>query len=72
MISGSLALVKGKNPLRVNVSGWITHQPNGDPGESAVYDDSMRERRFHSFPSAIVRLHNGLSKNKCDAERPIG
>jgi hypothetical protein len=38
--SGSLALVKGKNPLLVNVSGWITHQPNGDPGESAIYDDN--------------------------------
>src|SRR5712691_559653 len=38
--SGSLALVKGRNPLLVNVSGWITHQPNGDPGESAVYDDN--------------------------------
>jgi hypothetical protein len=38
--SGSLQLVRGKNPLLVNVQGWITHEPNGDPGESAIYDDN--------------------------------
>ncbi len=39
--AGSLALVRAKSPLLVNVEGWLMHQPNGDPGENAVYDDSF-------------------------------
>jgi hypothetical protein len=37
--AGSLALVRSKSPLLVNVEGWLMHNPNGDPGENAVYDD---------------------------------
>jgi hypothetical protein len=37
--SGSLALVRGKSALLVNAAVWIMHNPNGDPGENAQYDD---------------------------------
>src|SRR5262249_12654040 len=37
--AGSLALVRGSNPLLVNSSVWIMRNPNGDPGETAQYDD---------------------------------
>jgi hypothetical protein len=38
--SGSIALTRGKSPLVVNAETWIMHNPNGDPGENAQYDDS--------------------------------
>jgi hypothetical protein len=37
--AGSLALVRAKTPLLVNPAVWIMHEPNGDPGENAQYDD---------------------------------
>src|SRR5260370_7413688 len=37
---GVMGWGKGRNPVVVNVAGWITHEANGDPGESAVYDDN--------------------------------
>jgi hypothetical protein len=37
--AGSLALVRGKNPLLVNPGGWFTHNPNGTAGETLVYND---------------------------------
>ena len=37
--AGSLALVRGKSPLLVNPEAWLMHNPNGDPGENAIYDD---------------------------------
>ncbi len=37
--SGSIALVKDKNPLLVNPEGWFAHNPNGTAGENAVFDD---------------------------------
>jgi hypothetical protein len=37
--AGSLALVRGKSPLLVNAAVWIMHNPGGDAGENAQYDD---------------------------------
>ena len=39
--AGSIALERGKSPLVVNVEGWLAHNPNADPGENAIYDDSF-------------------------------
>src|SRR6185436_2792932 len=39
--AGSLALARGKSPLLVNVEGWLAHNPGGNAGENAVYDDSF-------------------------------
>ncbi|HLK67269.1 MAG TPA: Ig-like domain-containing protein [Bryobacteraceae bacterium] len=39
--AGSLALVRDKSPLLVNVEGWLAHEPNGDAGENAIYDDNF-------------------------------
>ena len=39
--AGSVALVRDKSPLVVNVEGWLAHNPNGDPGENAIYDDNF-------------------------------
>jgi hypothetical protein len=39
--AGSLALVRDKRPLLVNAGTWLMHNPNGDPGENAQYDDSF-------------------------------
>ncbi|MBZ5673344.1 MAG: Ig-like domain-containing protein [Acidobacteriia bacterium] len=36
---GSLAIERNKNPLVVNPDAWLSHDPNGDPGWSATYDD---------------------------------
>ncbi len=36
---GSLAIERNKNPLVVNADAWLTHDPNGDPGWSAGFDD---------------------------------
>ena len=36
---GSLAIQRNKNPLVVNADAWLTHDPNGDPGWSAGFDD---------------------------------
>ncbi|HTS31427.1 MAG TPA: Ig-like domain-containing protein, partial [Bryobacteraceae bacterium] len=37
--AGSLALVRGRSPLLVNSAVWIMHNPGGDAGENAQYDD---------------------------------
>ena len=37
--AGSLALVRGRSPLLVNAAVWIMHNPGGDAGENAQYDD---------------------------------
>jgi hypothetical protein len=37
--AGSLALVRAKSPLLVNSAVWIMHNPGGDAGENAQYDD---------------------------------
>lgn len=37
---GSLALVRGGNPLLVNAGGWIVHEPNGTSDETNVYNDN--------------------------------
>jgi len=37
--AGSLALVRAKTPLLVNSAVWIMHNPGGDAGENAQYDD---------------------------------
>jgi uncharacterized protein YjdB len=36
---GSLAIERNKNALVVNADAWLTHDPNGDPGWSAGFDD---------------------------------
>ncbi len=36
---GSLAIERNKNALLVNPDAWLTHDPNGDPGWSAGFDD---------------------------------
>jgi hypothetical protein len=36
---GSLAIVKGSNPLLVNAYGWIVHDPNGETDENLIYND---------------------------------
>src|SRR6185295_10948641 len=36
---GSLAIERNKNPLVVNPDAWLSHEPNGDPGWTATYDD---------------------------------
>jgi len=37
--AGSLALVRGENPLLVNPEGWFAHNPNGNNGFNMVYND---------------------------------
>jgi hypothetical protein len=39
--AGSVALVRGKSPLLVNVEGWLAHNPEGSNGENAIYDDNF-------------------------------
>ncbi|HLX42492.1 MAG TPA: hypothetical protein VKR43_03620 [Bryobacteraceae bacterium] len=36
---GSLAILRNRNPLLVNADAWLSHDPNGDPGWTATYDD---------------------------------
>jgi Bacterial Ig-like domain (group 2) len=36
---GSLALERNKNALLVNPDAWLTHDPNGDPGWTAGFND---------------------------------
>jgi hypothetical protein len=36
---GSLAIERNKSALLVNADAWLTHDPNGDPGWSAGFDD---------------------------------
>jgi hypothetical protein len=36
---GSPAIDRNRNPLLVNPNAWLSHEPNGDPGWSATYDD---------------------------------
>lgn len=37
---GSLALVRGGNPLLVNAGGWLVHDPGGNADENHVYNDN--------------------------------
>lgn len=37
---GSLALVRGGNPLLVNASGWLVHEPGGNADETKVFNDN--------------------------------
>jgi hypothetical protein len=36
---GSLAIERNRNPLVVNSAAWLAHEPNGDAGWTATYDD---------------------------------
>ena len=68
--AGSLALVRGKSPLLVNAGTWIMHNPNGDPGENAQYDDSFgnwdidhtlgNRRLFNTFQVRHVDAAGGI------------
>ena len=37
---GSLALVRGGNPMLVNAGGWVVHDPGGNSDENNVYNDN--------------------------------
>ncbi|MEO6926742.1 MAG: hypothetical protein ABI129_08725, partial [Rhodanobacter sp.] len=38
---GSLALVRGNNPLLVNASGWVVHEPGGSADDDRRYQDNF-------------------------------
>jgi len=38
---GSLALVRGGNPLLVNAGGWLVHEPGGNADETKLFNDNF-------------------------------
>ncbi|MGA9669805.1 MAG: hypothetical protein WBQ94_11380, partial [Terracidiphilus sp.] len=69
---GSIALVRDNSPLLVNVEGWLAHQPNGDPGENAIYDDDYGNGTSSSDHSHGNRkLYNTFQTRHVDSSGAI-
>jgi len=66
---GSLALVRGNQPLLVNATGQIIHDPNGSDGDNAVYNDNYGDFQAgnlllgnrHAYNVFYVRRMDGSS-----------
>ncbi|MEP7041493.1 MAG: hypothetical protein ABI843_00435 [Dokdonella sp.] len=55
---GSLALVRGNQPLLVNATGQIVHDPNGSDGDNAVYNDNYGDFQASNLLSGNRHAYN--------------
>jgi hypothetical protein len=67
---GSPAIERNRNPLLVNPAAWLSHEPNGDAGWSATYDDRFGNwDTDHTVGNRI--LYNTFQVRHMDAQGGI-
>lgn len=67
---GGLALVRGNNPLLVNASGWILHEPGGTSDDNLRYEDNFGPTNG-SLYSGVRQLYNVFYVFRKDANGSI-
>lgn len=68
---GGLALVRGANPLLVNASGWILHEPGGTSDDNLRYEDNFGPTSSGSLYSGMRQLYNVFYVFRKDASGKI-
>jgi len=64
---GSPAIERNRNPLLVNPPAWLSHEPNGDAGWTATYDDRFGNwDANHAIGNRI--LYNTFQVRHLDAQ----
>lgn len=63
---GSPAFQRARNPLLVNPTAWLTHEPNGSPGWTATFDDLLGNSSLGEF-YGNRRMYNTFQVRKTDA-----